>query len=106
MSKIATVCRPTDPDARLAIADWGTHAPCILKVLDRAEPDTILELGSGDFSSILFHDYVTGVEGRHATTLENDPEWVKKMSWLRNPWHDLTYVPAWNYGPWQKEVDL
>ena len=102
MPKIATVCPPTGPNTpRLALADWYTHIPILIKALDRGMPDTILELGSGDCSSTIFHEYASGVAGRHVTSLEHDPQWLASMAWMRNPWHDLVYVPQWNYAAWQ-----
>jgi len=98
MPKVATVCPPNGPNVpRLALSDWYTHLPVLVKALERGKPQNILELGSGDCSSVIFHEYASGVEGRHVISLEHDPLWLAGMAWMQNPWH---------YGNWQGPWDL
>jgi len=101
---IVTVKPPTDTSARLSLHDWATHLPVIIKMLDRSQPEKLLELGSGDFSSVLIHEYVTGHPTRHLTSLEHDQKWIEGLGWLNNRNHTLQYVPNWDYtklnGPW------
>ena len=107
MTKIAVISPPTGPgNPRLALNDWYTHIPVLIKALDRSYPNTILELGSGDCSSIIFHEYASGVDGRHVTSLEHDPAWLSSMKWMQNDWHDLVYMPQWQYEAWQGPWDL
>lgn len=90
---------------RLALHDWATHLPVIIKTLDRAKPEKLLELGSGDFSSVLLHEYVTGTK-RQLISLEHDEPWLNSLKWLQNVNHDLKHVTEWNYEPWKGPWDF
>jgi|LakMenE18May11ns_1017448.scaffolds.fasta_scaffold9436452_2 hypothetical protein len=87
---------PQPANGRFGFPEWGSHIPVITKVLDRLQPKTILELGSGDHSTIVFHSYVTGVPGRSLVTLDNDLTWIEGLAWQRNAQHEIRYVPDWD----------
>jgi predicted O-methyltransferase YrrM len=83
------------PPARYAFHPWATHLPVLCRILDKYQPKRILELGAGDFSTVVFNSYVAGESARRCLTLENNPEWLTALSWMENPQHSLRQVKDW-----------
>ena len=91
--------------ARYAFHPWATHLPVLCRVLDRLQPKKILELGAGDFSTVILNAYVTGNEERSLLTLENNPDWLSQLVWMGNKQHTLRQVKDWTT-PEPKAFDL
>lgn len=54
--------------------EWATHQPLIRAVMDLYNPQFILELGAGEYSTPLFLEYNVTV-----ISVESDLEWVKYL---------------------------
>ena len=104
--KMVALHKPAIPSARCQFADWGSHLPTLVRLLYTFQPKRILELGCGDWSTPILHDYVTGLNDRILVSAENNPEWLANMSWMRNAQHDMRLVSNWTAGVLGSEWDL
>lgn len=71
-----------------------THQPVLLKAL-KESVGPVLELGSGEGSTELIHNYCSE-HNRKVTTVENDISWMNKYkNKLHNEWHEFVYIDNW-----------
>jgi hypothetical protein len=66
---------------------YGSHQKVLLYIANKV--DSILELGSGDFSTVQLHGL-----GKRMTTFDNNQEWISKYLHLKNYLHDFVCSDA------------
>ena len=74
--------------------DYGTHARLLLLAALMTHGD-ILELGTGDHSTLLLHQIVqedNKVERRVLVSADSDPAWLDRFKHLSSPFHQLHLV--------------
>lgn len=94
---------------RYGMGDWFTHYPFLVTALARTQPTKILELGTGDFSSTVFHSWVQGNPAATCLSLENDatPGWYEQLSWMHSENHKFQLVKDFrDFSPWREPWDL
>lgn len=69
---------------------WGTHLPILAKVLDLTQ-GPVLELGTGVWSTMLFHIMCSNNK-RLAISYDNDPTWYDSNQKWANEFHKLYLV--------------
>ena len=74
--------------------DWGTHAPILIKLLDRTQ-GPILELGLGISSTPLLHA-LSFDQDRFLLSLENDPQFIEMFCRYRSELHQIELVDNWD----------
>lgn len=67
---------------------YGSHQRVLLDMARRSR-SPILELGSGDFSTVQLHEL-----GKEMTTFDNNQEWINKYLYLKNDLHDFVCSDA------------
>lgn len=69
---------------------YESHRFVLEHVLKILKNKSVLELGSGDYSTKLIHD-VLGCENSKIITLDTDLSWLEKYTHLKTDCHDLIY---------------
>jgi hypothetical protein len=69
---------------------FGSHKFVLEHMINILENKTVLELGSGDYSTKLIHDIVGGVNGK-IITIDTDSNWLNRYMDLKNDNHDLIH---------------
>lgn len=72
---------------------FSTHQQLLVKYLLRST-GPILELGCGGYSTKIIHEFAAA-QGRHATTIDTDQEWISQFLPLQSSFHDVLHVPSW-----------
>jgi hypothetical protein len=67
---------------------FGTHQMVLLEAL-KSIKGPVLELGAGEYSTVLIHKALPGVK---ILTLDHDPEWLSKYEYLKNEFHEFRCV--------------
>jgi hypothetical protein len=70
---------------------WGTHLPVLARVLDITEGSPVLELGTGVWSTMLFHIMCAETK-RPAFSYDNDPKWHESNLKWQNDYHNIILV--------------
>ena len=82
--------------------DWGTHIPLLLKVT-QATDGSVLELGSGLFSTPLLH-WLCEENHRKLTTYDDNKNYFKLASQYQSKTHQIHFVENWSdislFGQW------
>lgn len=97
MNKIRTIT--AKEGERHGLGDWHTHLPVLAATLFNQRPMSILELGSGDYSTMLFNTYAAANPEARVLSLENDfnPGWIDGLKWMERPNHEIRKVGHWNH---------
>lgn len=69
---------------------YGTHQPYLVEAVKRTT-GPVLELGSGEGSTVVLHD-LCAAQGRMLVTVESDGEWLSKFSHLEAPLHKMVFL--------------
>jgi hypothetical protein len=64
---------------------YGSHQSLLLEVA-KLSTGPVLELGSGDFSTVQLHEIL---KGRKLVTFDNNEEWLNKYVYLKDDFHDF-----------------
>lgn len=94
---------------RYGLGDWFTHLPFLVTALSRTRPRTVLEMGTGDYSTIMLHSYAQGDPSIRITSLENDdqPGWYDRLQWMHCGNHEFVRVEGYDdLTPWDRPWDL
>lgn len=83
---------------------YGTHLPLLAAITSIARGGPILELGAGNFSTLMLN-VVGRAQGRKIYTLDADMEWLNQFDDLNDdPAHIFLYVGD-KWKGWTTEVD-
>lgn len=76
--------------------------PLLMEAVNRTT-GPIAELGAGWFSTPLLHWMCAKTE-RRLVSYETSPNFAEKAEAFREPWHEIRWVPSWDYAdleqPW------
>jgi hypothetical protein len=78
-------------------AGYHTHYPFLAAALASRPYGPVLELGAGDWSTVMLH-YMCEAQKRLLVTAESDRQWLDRFMFLASPWHLLHYVPIEGWG--------
>ena len=73
---------------------YATHQQLLVRTALKTT-GTILELGSGWYSTPVLHEIATAM-GRRLITVDNDPEWLATFEVMRSDLHELISVSSWD----------
>lgn len=73
---------------------FSTHQQLLVRYLLRSS-GPILELGCGGYSTKIIHEFARE-QGRHATTVDTDQEWIDQFMDLQSPFHQIQFVQNWD----------
>ena len=79
-----------EKDPNYLLYAWATHMPLLTYALRELKPKTILEYGTGWYSSSLINAYCVHADCT-AVSYENDYAWYTQMKFLSSPRHSLIY---------------
>jgi len=69
---------------------FGSHKFVLEHMIKMLDNKTVLELGSGDYSTSLIHNNVGDVNGK-VITIDTDLDWLSKYFHLKTDFHDLIH---------------
>jgi len=95
------ICRNAIGQWRARRAKYGSHLPALAACL-LATKGSVLELGSGDWSTGFLHRYCQATH-RRLVTIESDLAYYQKYMGLRTSWHQIIHSngsDALPDGPW------
>jgi hypothetical protein len=72
---------------------YYTHQPVLLAAL-RASSGPVLELGVGEGSTQIIHDYCMKYK-RPVVSVESDKGWLKRYTHLANAYHEFFHIESW-----------
>jgi predicted O-methyltransferase YrrM len=73
---------------------YGTHKRLLVKhMMQTTGP--VIELGAGNYSTPILHE-IAAAQGRHLTTVDNNPEWLNKFRVFESTGHTLTLLKSWD----------
>ena len=73
---------------------YGTHQRLLVKYMMQTT-GPVIELGAGNYSTPILHE-IAAAQGRHLTTVDNNPEWLSKFEAFENAGHTLTLLKSWD----------
>ena len=73
---------------------YGTHQRLLVKYMMQTT-GPVIELGAGNYSTPILHE-IAAAQGRHLTTVDNNPEWLGKFKAFENAGHTLTLLASWD----------
>lgn len=76
---------------------WTTHMPLLIKLL-LGTTGSVLEVGSGPFSTPLLH-WLCSFTGRKLVTYENVPSYYKFAKQFQSKNHSIRFVNTWDELP-------
>ena len=76
------------------MSEWHTHQPFLLHYAKKTS-GVILELGMGDGSTPSLHE-LCQKQQRKLISIDHDPEWVGKFTYLKSNFHSILCVSDWN----------
>jgi len=79
---------------------WTTHMPLLIKLILGTE-GTVIEVGSGPFSTPLLH-WLCSYTGRKLITYENVPSYYKFAKQFQSKYHSIRFINNWDELPVQK----
>jgi len=71
---------------------WGSHKFVVEHIIKELTNKSVLELGSGDYSTKLIHDLLNDEKSK-ILTVDTDYSWLEKYLYLKNEKHDFKYFP-------------
>lgn len=73
---------------------YATHQRLLVKyMMQTAGPVT--ELGAGNYSTPILHE-IAAAQGRHLTTVDNNPDWLNRFKIFEWERHTLTLLQSWD----------
>ena len=75
----------------------ASHIPLLLRIIEISRGD-ILEIGTGYYSTSLFH-WMAQMTKRHCYSYENNPEWFEKAKKFKSEFHHIIFIDDWNKLP-------
>lgn len=72
---------------------YYTHQPVLVAALELSS-GPVLELGVGEGSTQLIHDYCMKRK-RPVVSVESDAGWLKRYTHLANPYHEFFHIKDW-----------
>lgn len=79
---------------------WTSHMPLLIKLLLGTE-GTVIEVGSGPFSTPLLH-WLCSYTGRKLITYENVKSYFKFAKQFQSKYHSIRFIETWDDLPVQK----
>lgn len=79
---------------------WTTHMPLLIKLL-LGTKGTVIEVGSGPFSTPLIH-WICSYTGRKLITYENVQSYYKFAKQFQSKYHSIRFVETWDDMPVQE----
>ena len=87
-------------DRKAPSGAYGTHVhPLLVATLNSS--GTIIEFGTGDFSTPIFHE-ISKFQNRKLISYDDSPEWHKNFTDMRSDMHEFKLVENWSDIPVQK----
>jgi hypothetical protein len=80
---------------------WSSHFYVLAAISSYAQSINsgcfrILELGSGYYSTPMFHMMMTPMQSKELVTCESDGKWLKRFIDFENSWHKLVRIEDWS----------
>ena len=75
----------------------ASHLPLLTRIFDLSIGD-VAELGTGYFSTLLFHWLATTFK-RNVYSFESKEYWYKRAKKFENKYHHIVYCPKWSDAP-------
>ena len=73
---------------------YATHQRLLVKYMMQTT-GPVIELGAGNYSTPILHE-IAAAQGRHLTTVDNNPEWLNRFKVFEWERHTLTLLPSWD----------
>jgi len=84
---------------------YSTHQEALVRMLMRTE-GPVLELGIGEYSSVIMHE-ICEKQGRYLKTVTQDDKWHKKYEFLSAPMHEIVLIPGGReLEAWQNNAEV
>ncbi|MCG3133855.1 MAG: hypothetical protein HMLKMBBP_01120 [Planctomycetes bacterium] len=74
---------------------YHTHYPVLAAALAAIPDGPVLELGAGDWSTMMLH-LMCSAQRRLLVTCESDAEWLDRYRGLASPFHRMEHVTDWD----------
>jgi hypothetical protein len=78
-----------------SILEFMTHRPVLRTILNLIKNKPILELGCGEGSTNIIHQYAVA-NNINVTTLESDEAWLARYNYCQNDLHELVCIKDFN----------
>ena len=78
----------------------ASHLPLLMRIIDISQGD-MLELGTGYYSTVLFH-WMGQMMKRHVYSYENNKAWYEKVKKYESEFHHIILIDDWNELPTDK----
>lgn len=73
---------------------YGTHQRLLVRYMMQTI-GPVIELGAGNYSTPILHE-IAAAQGRHLTTVDNNPYWLNRFKIFENDGHALKLLQSWN----------
>lgn len=75
-------------------AGYHTHYPFLAAALAARPSGPVLELGAGDWSTVMLH-YMCEAQRRRLLTVDSNANWVGKFDYLQSTSHEIKVIADW-----------
>ena len=76
------------------ITSWNNHRPLLFLALEETEKGNVIEMGCGDGSTQVLHDYCKAAK-RKLISMDSNKEYIDKYEELKNAKHKFLLVENW-----------
>lgn len=73
---------------------YSTHQRLLVKYMMQTTGH-VIELGAGNYSTPILHE-IASAQGRHLTTVDNNPDWLNRFKVFESERHTLTLLKSWD----------
>ena len=73
---------------------YATHQRLLVKYMMQTI-GPVIELGAGNYSTPILHE-IAAAQGRHLTTVDNNPDWLNRFKIFENDGHTLELLQSWD----------
>lgn len=71
---------------------FATHQRLLVKhMMQTTSP--VIELGAGNYSTPILHE-IAAAQGRHLTTVDNNPDWLNRFKIFERDGHSLSLLQS------------
>lgn len=81
---------------------YATHQPALIWAIENSNGN-VLELGTGDCSTVVLHDILQG-SGKKLVSVDDNIEYMKKYTHLENEEHEFHLIPR-TVHHWKEKID-